>query len=278
MKNKILTIVIAIILIFTISEKSNTEVFDKSTEVTEENKLELGAGLLSLRINHYRSSDQFKNYYIPLPYFSYKSDKLEAETSFVRGVFYKNQYFALKLSLSLGLAVESEENEAREDMPDIGYIFEVGPMLEINLWQSSNKIHKFALECPFRKVFATDLKSVDQVGYFSVPYLNYILMPNKYTLGWKFEFSFAVMFGDNNYHNYFYGVKEKYANKNRPEYSSEGGYSGIHATWVGNKKFGNILLLPFIRYDYLKYTVFDDSPLFKSKHFLLFGIGTFYTF
>ncbi len=229
-------------------------------------------------MDHYRGSDQIKNHYLPLPYFSYTGERLEAETSVVRGILYKNKIFAFKLSFMLGLAVESDENEARQGMPDIPYIFEAGPMLIFYLWDSAHKLHKLTLECPLRYVFASDFTSVEHVGLFSVPYLNYTILPHNYTFNWQLELSAAAMYGNKDYHDYFYAVEEKYATPERPEYYSKGGYSGMQFAILANKKIWNIRFIPFFRYDYLKKTAFADSPLVKTRHFFAFGVGTFYVF
>jgi outer membrane protein len=244
----------------------------------EPNSCEWGAGIVPLRLNHYRGSDQFKNYYIPSPYFSYKSERVEAEPSFVRGVLFRNDLITLKISLMLGLSVESEENRAREGMPDLGYIFEMGPMIIFKLWESPAGNHLLTFEMPVRQVFATDFESVEPVGIFAVPFLNFISLPQKYTLGWRSEFSVAAMYGNKSYHDYFYTVRKRYATEERPAYHASSGYSGIQLAWILHRKIGSILLIPFMRYDYLKYAVFEESPLVKTRHYFAFGLGTFYLF
>jgi outer membrane protein len=252
--------------------------FRGSLAADQTDELEWGGGIVTLRINHYRGSNQFKNYYIPSPYFSYKSETLEAEPSFVRGVLFKNDFLTIKLSLMLGLSVESEENRAREGMPDLGYLFEAGPMIILNIWQSKSRKHQLTFESPIRQVFATDFTYVEPVGIFGVPFLNFISFPQKYTLGWRSEFSVALMYGNKSYHDYFYTVEARYEKNNRPEYHARGGYSGIQLAWILNKKIGRILLIPFIRYDNLKYAVFEDSPLVITQHYFAFGLGSFFIF
>lgn len=250
----------------------NSNASDQKTE------FEWGAGIVTLRINHYRGSDQFKNYYIPSPYFSYKSEIIEAEPSFVRGVLFQNNLITIKLSLMLGLSVESEENRAREGMPDLGYLFEAGPMIILNIWRSESRKHQLTFESPIRQVFATDFTYLKPVGIFGVPFLNFISFPQKYTLGWRSEFSVALMYGNESYHDYFYTVESRYERYNRPEYHATGGYSGIQLAWILNKKIGRILFIPFIRYDNLKYAIFEDSPLVITKHYFAFGLASFFIF
>ncbi|MGZ3808097.1 MAG: hypothetical protein ACXVCE_08425, partial [Bacteriovorax sp.] len=69
--------------------------------VEQHRKFEWGAGTLSIYGNHYRGSDQGRLWFFPMPYFTYKSDRIEAEPSFVRGIFIHNEWFSFKLSLML---------------------------------------------------------------------------------------------------------------------------------------------------------------------------------
>jgi MipA family protein len=127
-------------------------------------------------------------------------------------------------------------------------------------------------------VFATDFTSVQRVGAFGIPFINYITAPNRYTLGWKSEFSVALMYGDRDYHDYFYRVDARYARDNRPPYRARAGYSGIQLNWILNRQIGSVLLIPFFRYDYLRHAVFEDSPLVITRHYFVFGLGSFYIF
>lgn len=249
-----------------------------SAQGTEESTFEWGLGFLSLRLNHYRGSDQFKNYILPFPYFSYQSSRIEAEPSFVRGTLYRSDYIILKISLMAGLSVESKDNRARQGMPDLGYMFEAGPMIIVTLWRSGDRLHSLSFESPVRYVFATDFTYLKPVGIFTVPYLNFVSLPQKYTLGIKSEFSAALMYGSRGYHDFFYTVEPKYARPIRPEYHAGAGYSGLQLAWILSRRAGTVHLLPFARYDYLRHTVFEHSPLVRTRHYFAFGLGSFYMF
>ena len=241
-------------------------------------KFDWGFGVVPLVINHYRGSDQFKGHVIPSPYFSYKGDTIEAEQSYVRGKLYGNDFFSIKISMIVGLAVESEDNHARRGMPDLGYMFEAGPMLLLHLWKSNNGLHFLTFEVPVRQVFATDFTGIERVGIFSVPYFNLISAPGGRRFGWTTEFSAALMFADRDYHSYFYTIDRKYVLPDRQEYHARGGYSGLQLALVLNKRIGCIQLIPFIRYDYLRMAAFEDSPLVRTRHYLATGLATFYVF
>lgn len=269
---KVYTVLKIIIIYFCISFESF------SAQNNLEKKIQWGLGFVNIYGNHYRGSNQEKSWFFPMPYFSYRSDTIEAEPSFIRGIFYRNQYLALKFSLMLGLRVESDENTARKGMKALDYTVEAGPMLIMYLWELNNNQLKLNLEIPIRSVYATNLKYINYVGYFTVPYLNIIYSPGKTNRDWNAELSLSPMFADQKYHQYFYAVEKQFENSHRSYYMPHGGYSGFQAALVINKKWGPIVLIPFVRWDYLKNAVFLPSPLVKTLTYTIAGIGIFYLF
>jgi outer membrane scaffolding protein for murein synthesis (MipA/OmpV family) len=237
---------------------------------------EWGGGLLTLVGNHYRGSDQGKVWLFPIPYFTYSSKNIEAEPSFIRGIIFHNEWFSFKLSLILGLNVESTNNYAREGMPNLDYTFEAGPMAIFHLWRSKQE-HLFVnFEWPVRESFATNFKYIKPAGFFTVPFLNIIHSPTHSSWNWNSEFSISPMYADEKYHQRIYGVDKDFVRSNRPYYRASGGYSGFQTALVLNKRKDNLLMIPFMRWDYLKGAVFEGSPLVKSKNYFLGGLGLFW--
>lgn len=241
-------------------------------------RFEWGIGSLVMRGHHYRSSNQQKNYFYPLPYFAYRSENVEAEPSFVRGKFYSNKFLDIKLSLMAGLDVESKKNHSRSGMPDIDHTFEVGPLFIYKLFNNKVKDRKLTIEWAFRQSYATDLSYIDPIGFYSIAYLNYIAGPQKKVFGWSYEFSMGPMWGSRKFHNYFYGVPIEYQRENRQKYSSKSGYSGFQTTLILNKRTGKFIFVPFARWDYLKGSAMDKSPLYEKDNYLIAGFGAFFLF
>ncbi len=242
-------------------------------------KFDYGVGMLNFRLNHYRGSDQFKNYFLPLPYLRYESKYLEAEQSNARGNIFDIGPLALKASLIFNTSVDSDDNEARRGMPDLGYTFEFGPFWVLDIWKSQSNLFELLLETPTRAVYATDLKSVDHIGYTVIPYINFIIKPSEGSWGWGSEFSIApYMIASKQLHSYYYQVKPQYVSSSRPIYNPKGGYSGSHLIWILNKRVGRMLFTPFMRYDILNNAKFVDSPLVKKRDYLLFGLSLFWLF
>jgi MipA family protein len=249
-----------------------------SAEDVPNKNLEMGAGLLSIYGNHYRGSDQGKFWFFPIPYFTYRSERIEAEPSFIRGIFFHNEWFSFKLSLMLGLNVESKHNTARQGMPSLDYTIEAGPMFIFKLWHSEKNDHYINFEWPIRESFATDLSYIKPVGIFTVPYINIINSPTPSNFHWSSELSISPMYASKKYHHYFYGVDEQYAKIGRAAYTAHGGYSGLQFALVLNKRLEKLVIIPFIRFDYLKSATFEDSPLVKINHYAVGGLGLFHFF
>lgn len=244
-----------------------------------EGKLELGAGPLVVVGNHYRGSDQAKVWVFPLPYFSYRSDRLEAEPSFIRGILFHNRWFAFKLSLVPGLNVESKNNRARAGMPSLDYSLEVGPMAIARLWENKEKSVLINFEIPVRESIATNLWHYQTAGMITVPYLNLIYNPRENAF-WSFdsEFSISPMFASQKYHDRFYTIAPEFQQRGRSTYRARGGYSGLQSAVVFNKRLQKMAVLSFFRWDSLKGAAFIDSPLVVQKNFFIGGLGIFWMF
>jgi len=243
-----------------------------------EARLDLGAGPLTVAGNHYRGSDQSKIWVFPIPYFSYKSEKLEAEPSFIRGILFHNRWLAFKLSLVPGLNVESKDNQARAGMPSLDYSIEVGPMAIVRLWESGDQEVRINFEMPVRESFALSFKKIKPAGMVTVPYVNVIYNPRKENWNFDSEFSVSPMFASERYHQRFYSVASEFQTSTRPAYQAQGGYSGLQTAIVFNKRFHDLGILSFVRWDQLKGAAFRKSPLVKQQNYYLGGLGLFWMF
>lgn len=239
---------------------------------------EIGAGLLPFRTDNYRGSPQHKWFALPIPAFTVRGKNLEAENGFVRGHIAKFGDFTLDLSVSVGLNVSSGGDKLRRGMDDLSPTFEVGPMLRYYMWKSKSGNQFLNLEIPFRSVYATDLSYIDHVGYYSIPYLNFLTKPTPYTLSFSTETSIGIQYGSSGFHNRFYGVDTKFVTPEREKFHSVSGYSGTQVAFSLAKRMGDVLFVPFFRYDYLSGAVYKDSPLLKNPHYTFFGAAVIWFF
>ncbi len=155
-------------------------------------------------------------------------------------------------------------------MPALGSTLEFGPSLNIRL--TGEKFQSgWRLQLPWRAVFAIGGGSNKMIGSVLQPQLLY---QHKFP-SWSLRYRTSVMFGSNDYHDYYYNVDAQYATAERAEFNSDSGYSGFINEFSVSREL-NIEGLKtrfafFIRYDNLANVEFNKSPLFVSENVLRGG-------
>ncbi len=94
----------------------------------------------------------------------------------------------------------------------------------------------------------------------------------------KIRLSIGPLFGDDRYHDYFYGVGDADATAARPAYDADGGYSGMRSEFTYSKGIGDYRLGGFVRYDNMNGAVIDDSPLVSDDETWTVGVGLAWVF
>src|SRR5919108_4076162 len=94
---------------------------------------EIGAGAAAVTLPDYRGSDESRGYLLPVPYVIYRGERLRVDRQGVRGIFFESDRVELNLSLNATPPVDSEDNRAREGMPELDPTFEIGPRLDVTL-------------------------------------------------------------------------------------------------------------------------------------------------
>jgi outer membrane protein len=240
---------------------------------------EAGVGFLPFRADHYRGSPQHRWYLIPFPAYTVRGKNIEAENGYIRGHIARlSDKLVLDLSFNLGLNVDSDSDTLRKNMRDLDPTFELGPILRYYLWKSQDENHFINIEMPYRAVYATDLTYIEHVGYYSIPYINLLNKGTDKTWGWGSEFSMGLQYGSSGFHNRFYAVDTQDVTNRREYYHSRKGYSGAQFLMALNKRYKDLLIIPFFRYDYLDGAVYNKSPLYKNAHYTFFGVGLVWYF
>ena len=95
---------------------------------------ELGLGGGAVVQPHYPSSSEYHTRGLGLPYVVYRGDILRiGDGGGTRAVAAENANYELSLSLNAAFDADSDNNELRTGMPDLDFIFEVGPQLIFHL-------------------------------------------------------------------------------------------------------------------------------------------------
>jgi len=271
---KITTVKLFVILIFLI-----TIISLSSAGLSQQLPLwEAGVGFGALHLPSYRGADTSNNLVIPFPYLIYRGERFNIDEAGVHQRLFKSDYTKLELSLSGGVPVSSGDTDGiRNGMPDLDPTVEIGPSLEIRLWENDLTKRSLMLNLPLRATASVSTSKIDHQGYAFAPYIEYVIKSQQ-PGNWKVGLAFGPLYADEEYHNYFYEVTSEYATATRPEYHSQGGYSGSRITLTMQKNIGDVWLGTFFRYDSLVQTAFEDSPLVTSDYYHAFGFAMTWVF
>lgn len=243
-----------------------------SSHAEEKPLWEAGLGVGALAFPDYRGSDEVNAYPVPLPYFVYRGKFLKADREGVRGELFDKRYLELSLSMNATIPVSSDDNDAREGMPNLRPTLEFGPSLDVHLWRSRNEDMKLDLVMPLRLPITLE-GSPQTLGWNFSPRLNLDIANVAGQPGWNFGVGAGPLFGAAEYHEYFYSVAPRFATADRPAYDAKGGYSGTHVLAAISKRFPRYWVGAYMRYDNLRNAAFEDSPLVRQQNYVTGGIG-----
>ncbi len=236
---------------------------------------ELGAGLGAISFPDYRGSDERSSYVLPIPYFIYRGEKLKVTRDSVSGRLLEAERLVVDLSLNGSVPVDSDDNEARAGMPDLDPTIELGPILKVPLLVSAQKKYQLDFRLPVRAIISSEL---EHVGWISQPQLNLDLADPFGYQGWRLGLVAGPLFGDGQYHDYFYSVTPQFARPGRPAYSADGGYAGSQLIAALSRRYPRFWVGGFVKWDTLDGAVFADSPLVRDRSFFTGGFAVSWIF
>lgn len=179
----------------------------------------------------YPASDQNRWRGLAVPYVIYRGDLFRADDSGLRARASLAEGIELSVSASAGFNGSSRDITAREGMPDLEWLGELGPTLRFTLWRGEDAAQprRILLDTPVRAVFSTDWSSVSFRGFTFAPDIAYehvhFLSPFA-----RLRLSAGVVFGTDRYMDYFYRVDPQYARPDRAAYDADPGYLGARVS------------------------------------------------
>jgi hypothetical protein len=180
------------------------------------------------------------------------------------------QRVKVDVSVAASTPTRSSDNTAREGMPNLPAVGEIGPNLNYTIAGSVANRWRLDLRLPLRAA-VTLQRSPEFIGTTFSPHLNLDL--GGVAGGWNLGLLTGPLFADRKYHEHFYGVDAAYATSTRPAYQAHGGYAGWQALAATSRRFGNTWVGAFVRYDSLRGASFEDSPLVRSRSAVTAGFG-----
>ena len=216
-----------------------------------------------------------------IPYVIYSGEVFSiGEESGVRAVAFANEKFECDISLGASLAADASEDDDRDGMPDLEFLFEIGPQIIYHAAQYEHKswTSHFDIKLRTRAIIATDLGSFEDQGYIVEPALVYELK-SKRNRHLEIQLDIEMINGSERLNEYFYDGDRRYAKEGHEEYKAKEGYIG---TEVGLSL--SIPVNPQLRlfggFDVEFYDGHANraSPLFKDVMRYSGGLGLVYTF
>lgn len=233
---------------------------------------ELGIGLSGLSFPDYRGSDESSLFVIPFPYVVYRGTFLKADKDGVRGAFFDSDRVELNVSVGASVPVDSDDNRAREGMPDLQPTVEFGPSLDVNLWRTHDRRYELDLRLPARAA-VTVIGGMENVGWVFSPRLVLDITDVAGLAGWNLGLLAGPMFGSARNHEYFYSVAPQDATADRPAFEAKAGYAGSQFLLSLSKRYPKYWVGAFARWDSLRGAAFADSPLVRNENYIAAGIG-----
>jgi outer membrane protein len=236
---------------------------------------ELGLGIAAVHFPDYRGSDQASTHVLPLPFVAYRGRFLRADRDGARAILFAGRRIELDVSLSASVPSDSKDNDARRGMPDLPGTFEIGPNLNVELWQSADRRLKLDLRLPVREAVTLE-RSPKAIGVTFSPNIN--LDIRNLAGRWNIGILGGPLYADRRYHQHTYGVAPAFATSTRPAYSAPGGFAGWRAVTAFSRRLGNAWLGGFVRYDDLHGASFAASPLVRRERSVTAGFGISWIF
>lgn len=238
---------------------------------------EVGAGLAVLDLPNYRGSDDRQTLVLPIPYLIYRGEVLKMDRDGLRGLLFDSERVEVNVSLNGSLPVNSDDDPVRFGMDDLDPAVELGPTVNLHLWQSPDRKMRLNLRAPVRTAI-TVASDPEQIGWLFSPNLLLEIRDPSGQTGWNLGVQGGPYFNDHEYNAYFYGVKPAEATAERPAYDASGGYSGSQVMLTLSKRFPRYWVAGYLRYDTLAGAVIEDSPLVKRSGGVSAGLALSWVF
>jgi outer membrane scaffolding protein for murein synthesis (MipA/OmpV family) len=209
-----------------------------------------------------------------LPWFIYRGPVWRAAGGTVGARVAKNSFAEFDIGFSGALRASSDDVKVRSGMPELGFLLEFGPRAKLNLARPSPD-SVMRLELPLRGVFEFN-SGVHYRGLTFEPKLTY----NKRDLGlgWGFSGSLGLIYGDQQFNQYLYGVPSEYATSSRSAYTAKAGLITPRAQLtLSHKLNSDVRMFAFSRTDFSGKGVNTDSPLHLKERGTALGLGVIWT-
>lgn len=241
---------------------------DASTETVP--RWEWGVALAGAHLRDYPGSSHRDSYALPLPWFIWRSDRVEVGREGGRGVLYRTAQRQLDFTLVANPPADNDDNPERAGMEPLDAVIEPGLRARMRFELDDAGRWRLDLRLPVRYALAIDDRLRTRgIGVHSEPGVSLDL---KMTPQWSWGASASVGFAEAGYADYYYGVAPVDATAIRPVYAAQGGYTGWSVNTRVMLRRERLQTGVFVRYENIDGATFDNSPLVTTMHGLTLGL------
>ena len=238
---------------------------------------EFGVGGGIGEVSNYPASSERNFIALAAPYFVYRGDIFRVGGgSGVRAVVVDEKDYELDFSFGGAFSADSEDNTAREGMPELDFLFEVGPQLVYRLKDfefEGGGNARLNARLQARAVFSTDFSQLDDRGLVFNPVITYQQRGRLFE-GTALSASIGMVFATERLHDYFYQVAEEFATADRQQYDAKAGYLGTELGASFSFPIAeNIRGFVGAGMQIHSGSANEDSPLFEKDITYSFGLG-----
>jgi len=178
----------------------------------------------------YPASEELQVNVVPLPIPVYRGRFLrlfEDNESPIRGKVFERNRTKLDLDFDITFPSDSDDIDARTGMPDLDFLLQAGPELDLQFIQQDFMQGTWHLALQGRAAVSFDGLDPAWRGLTFSTEFRYIA---QVTSRDEVKFRITPTFGTSQYMQYYYQVDPQYATPTRPAYDAKGGYLGTDFT------------------------------------------------
>jgi len=247
---------------------------EAESEVPKKHLWESGVAMFGLAGPAYPGAADDVSRALPLPWLIYRGPVWRAGGGTLGARVAKNQLAEFDIGLGGSLRASSDDVQVREGMPSLGFLFEFGPRVKLNLARPS-VASVVRLELPLRGVFEIN-SGVNYRGLALEPKLTYD--HRHLGSGWGFAGSVGLIYGDQRFNQYLYGVSSAYATPTRSAYDAKAGLITPRVQLTLSHQLNKDLrLFGFTRTDWAGQGRNSSSPLHLKDQGSSLGLGVVWT-
>lgn len=237
---------------------------------------DLGLGVAGFSYYLYPGAANTNSFLLPAPYFTYRSPEFEIDRG-IKSFIYNSETIVIDISADFNLPVKSSETVARQGMPDLDFMLQLGPSIEFLLNDARESYFDARFELPVRLALTTDFSSVDTIGFVLEPRFSFAhRRQGKHGIDHKL--TVGLRFATDEFLAYYYDVEQVYATADRARYQTAAGFAGSLLKYRISYRDNDLVYYLFARYQSLRGAVFEDSPLVVKQDYGFFGLGFAWVF